>query len=147
MNTRAGEIKTFGIKLPRRQYKDRPAAYVVIQRENGDIATVKPGEHCFLPGGGSDPGEIPQETIVREAREELAWEILVGSKIGEAIQYFSSRGVDYKMHAVFYEAEFIRETGSLAENEPYWLSPSELENKFYHKCHEWAAKRVCTMPT
>lgn len=66
---------------------------------------------------------------------------MVGSKIGEAIQYFSLRGIDYKMHAVFYEAKFIRKTEDIAENEPYWLSPTELVNAFYHKCHEWAARR------
>jgi len=31
------------------------------------------GPHWAMPGGGSDPGETPEETVKRELEEETGW--------------------------------------------------------------------------
>ena len=84
----------FGNILTGIKYQDRPAAYAVITNEIGSIAAVKGNQHYFLPGGGSLSNETPEATIHRELREELARDVKLIRKIGEAIQYFSA-GEEY----------------------------------------------------
>ena len=129
---------TFGTILADINYQDRPAAYAVITNEIGRIAAVKGKQQYFLPGGGSLPTEMPEATIHRELREELARDVKLIRKIGEAIQYFSAGEEYYRMRAVFYRAEFISEPSGEAEHELFWLTPAEIAGQFLHQCHEWA---------
>ena len=56
----------FGARLEGVAYTERPAAYAVVAGENGTAATVRGASGMsFLPGGGSLPGETPEETLVR----------------------------------------------------------------------------------
>ncbi len=128
----------FGTILAGIRYQDRPAAYAVITNASGHTAAVKGRQHYFLPGGGSLPNETPEEPIHREVREELAREVQLLHKIGEAIQYFSAGEVYYRMNAVFYRAEFMSEPSGEGEHELHWLAPQAIAGQFFHQCHEWA---------
>src|SRR5260370_40751664 len=67
------ETKTFGSCLKGVRYTERPAAYAVVGGEHNTVAAVRGTSGMIgLPGGGSLPGETPEETLVREVREELA---------------------------------------------------------------------------
>jgi 8-oxo-dGTP diphosphatase len=44
---------------------------VVIINSKGMVAVVKSPKGYFLPGGGSLPGETPEDTVLREVREEV----------------------------------------------------------------------------
>lgn len=58
---------TFGKPLEGVAYTERPAAYVVVAGENGSVAAVRGAAGMIgLPGGGSLPGETPEETVRRE---------------------------------------------------------------------------------
>lgn len=46
-----------------------------------------------LPGGKVKPGEIPEATVVRELREELAVDVMVGRELGQ--QNFRHNGLRY----------------------------------------------------
>jgi 8-oxo-dGTP pyrophosphatase MutT (NUDIX family) len=61
-----------------------------------------------LPGGGSLPGETPEQTLVREVREELARGVRLVTQIGTARQFFYAAEDDchYDILAVFFLAEF-----------------------------------------
>ena len=124
------------------EYNLRRAAYAVIIGPNGRIAVVKGNSGYFLPGGGSLPAERPEQTLRREVREELAADVRIVRRIGEAVQYFYADEQHYRMEAVFFEAEFNREGGGGGEYELCWLGREEIERGFYHLSHAWASCQV-----
>ena len=128
----------FGSIISEIDYQARPAAYAVITNEDGKIAAVKGSSGYFLPGGGSLVNEMPEETVARELQEELARDVKIIEKIGEAIQYFSVGDEHYRMKAVFYKAAFAGEQKGKAEYDLYWLDAKEISGKFFHQCHGWA---------
>ena len=131
----------FGNQLEGIEYRERPAAYAVITNGDGKVAAVRGRRgNYFLPGGGSLPGEKPEQTIEREVREELARSVRLILKIGEAIQYFSVGESNYRMTAVFYQAEFASEQDGDAEHELEWLDREAMEESFFHECHKWAVR-------
>jgi ADP-ribose pyrophosphatase YjhB (NUDIX family) len=135
-------VPTFGAPEPGVTYTERRAAYVVIANEQRAIATVEfRGKH-FLPGGGSSSNETPENTVVREVREELAAEVVLIRNIGEAVQYFyaSSDDQHYRMQAVFFAARFIGAPNGSGEHWLHWLPATEARQAFYHECHAWAVQ-------
>jgi 8-oxo-dGTP pyrophosphatase MutT (NUDIX family) len=135
---------TFGFRREGVDYTDRPAAYAVVGNEYGGVATVSgPGGMLWLPGGGSLPGETPEETLIREVREELARSVWLVRKIGEATQFFYAAGEDcyYKMLGTFFLAEFPDEPNGSGEHELFWLPLAEAGGAFFHESHAWAVRR------
>jgi 8-oxo-dGTP pyrophosphatase MutT (NUDIX family) len=137
----APPAKVFGAIIAGATYGPRPAAYAVVKRADGAVAVVKTRRGCFLPGGGSLPGETPAETVRREVREELARDVRLTREIGRAVQYFRADEQYYRMEAVFFAAEFIGEPDGAGEHELGWLDTSETDNAFFHQCHAWAVKQ------
>ena len=141
----SAEPVVFGSAEPVVQYVERRAAYVVVARDDKVAAVVGARGKYFLPGGGSLPGETPEETVTREVSEELARGVRLTHKVGEAVQYFYS-GADerqYRMRATFFAGEFTDEVrGGACEHELSWLSAEEAERAFFHACHAWAARRA-----
>lgn len=139
------EINTFGFAEPQAQYTERRAAYVVVFNKEGRVAMVRGREKHFLPGGGSEPFEAPEETINREVREELARGVRLICPLGEATQYFYSAADDrhYRMRALFFRGEFTEEpcTGE-GEHEMEWLPVEEAERFCFHASHAWAISRA-----
>lgn len=145
MTMSMAEMPIFGSTETNIQYTERRAAYVVIVARNGKVALVRGRHKHFLPGGGSLPGEAPEDTVLREVREELARSVRLIRKLGEAIQYFYSAADDrhYKMDATFFAGEFTDEAGTGAgEHELCWLPVAEMERACFHACHAWAARRA-----
>ncbi|HZS08485.1 MAG TPA: NUDIX domain-containing protein [Blastocatellia bacterium] len=130
----------FGSIIPGAAYQARPAAYAVITGDGGTIAVVGYKGRYFLPGGGSLPGEAPEETVEREVREELARGVRITGRISKAIQYFPADGRHYRMEAVFFAAEFTGEPTGEGEHQLHWLDPGEIEQAFFHESHAWAAR-------
>ena len=135
----------FGLPDPHVEYTERRAAYVVLVGNDGKVALVAGREKYFLPGGGALPGEAPEETIVREVREELARGVRLTRRLGEATQYFYSADDDrhYKMFATFFAGEFTDEAcGGAGEHELHWLPLAEVEGVCFHACHAWAVRQA-----
>jgi 8-oxo-dGTP pyrophosphatase MutT (NUDIX family) len=134
----------FGSPLEGVRYVARPAAYAVVRGENATVAAVRgPSGMIGLPGGGSLPGESPEETVVREVREELARNVRLIHRIGEATQFFyaASDSCHYEMAAVFFLAEFPDEPTGQGEHDLFWLPLTEAAGAFFHECHAWAARQ------
>jgi catechol 2,3-dioxygenase-like lactoylglutathione lyase family enzyme/ADP-ribose pyrophosphatase YjhB (NUDIX family) len=135
---------TFGTRREGVAYTDRPAAYAVVAGENGTVAAVWGASgRAFLPGGGSLPGESPEETLVREVREELARSVRLVRPLGEAMQFFYSADEDchYRMAAVFFLAEFPEERSGQGEHDLFWLPLGEADQAFFHPSHAWACRQ------
>ena len=135
---------TFGKALKGVAYTERPAAYAVVAGKSGSVATVRGASGMtFLPGGGSLPGEMPEETLMREVREKLARNVRLVRRIGEATQFFYAADEDrhYKMQAEFFLAEFPDEPSGQGEHELFWLPLNEAAEAFFHECHAWAASQ------
>ena len=134
----------FGSPEPGVRYAERRAAYVVVADGDGRVATVESGGRHFLPGGGSLPGEAPEETVAREVSEELARGVRLTRRIGEAVQYFYSGedGLHYEMRATFFAGAFTDEArGGAGEHELHWLPVAEAEAACFHPCHAWAVRQ------
>jgi 8-oxo-dGTP pyrophosphatase MutT (NUDIX family) len=132
----------FGAPERNVQYCERRAAYLVVIRD-AKVAMVGSGQKYFLPGGGSMPDENPQETVVREVREELALGVRLLRSLGEATQYFYSVDDDrhYQMQAVFFAGEFTDAVdGGTGEHQLDWLSVREMDRSCFHECHAWAVR-------
>lgn len=129
------------------EYVARQAAYAVIVDQKRRIAAVKGTGKYFLPGGGSLPDETHEQTVAREIREELAREVRIVRRIGEAVQYFYAGGHNYRMEAMFFQAEFASEPSGAGEHELYWLASGEFDQGFFHQCHAWAAGQIADVST
>ena len=116
----------------------RRAAYAIIRRADGRVAAVREGGEWFLPGGGLEAGETPEQALAREADEELGRSLHIGERVADVLEYFYS-GADacwYSMTATFFRAELEPRDGA---PEPEWLDPLRQGDLFFHECHAWAA--------
>jgi 8-oxo-dGTP diphosphatase len=134
----------FGAPEPGVQYAERRAAYVVIT-DAGRVAVVEEAGKHYLPGGGAEGSETPEETVRREVHEELARGVRLIQKMGEVVQYFYSASDKrhYRMAAVFFTGELTdEECGGVAELELSWLARAEAEAICFHECHAWAIRQA-----
>ena len=132
-------IPTFGDQS-KSPTKLRKAAYAIIL-EDAKLAVVR-GENggYFLPGGGIDPGEVPQQALLREIQEECCKHAEIHSEIGEAIQFFSSKGHYLKMHVHVFLCSFTSAIQGKPEHTLFWMNPDEVP--FFHESHRWAVNKV-----
>jgi 8-oxo-dGTP diphosphatase len=135
--------RTFGTREPDEGYAYRVAAYVVVLKDDKVAAVCNEGK-CFLPGGGCVEGESPEQTLTREAAEELGLQLKIIKKLGEAEQYFysSEAGRHFKTHATFFLGEFGGFAQEAGKYEITWVPNSELEDKFFHEFQIWAVRKA-----
>jgi 8-oxo-dGTP diphosphatase len=68
----------------------RVGAYGLVSDNRGRLAVVRTGQGTFLPGGGIEPGEGPEEAIAREVLEECGMVIRLGVWTDRAVQFVYS---------------------------------------------------------
>jgi 8-oxo-dGTP diphosphatase len=75
----------FGVRLPDVVYQERPGAYAIIRRADGRLTLVcGEARRLFLPGGGVQPGERPEDALLREIIEEIGWRAHILDRVGRA---------------------------------------------------------------
>lgn len=136
----------FGVPDDGRRYKDRLAAFGVLERD-GQVAVVrvkKPdAEPWFdLPGGGVDEGETPEQGVVREFGEEAGLNVRPREVFARADQYFvNTEGLAWNNRSRFYVLDLLGEELSLKiedDHDLVWLAPLEAIATLRHDSHAWA---------
>ncbi len=139
-------VPQFGERRAGRTYADRPAAFGILERD-GQVAVVrieKPDGAVWidLPGGGVDPGETPEQGVVREYGEEAGLEVVVRESYALADQFFvNTEGEAWNNRSAFFILDLTAEDASLKVEEDHtlmWLSPLEAIASLRHDSHAWA---------
>jgi 8-oxo-dGTP diphosphatase len=130
-------IPVFGLRSETLPIKTRACAYAVVTKAEGLVAAVNESHGLHLPGGGIEPSETPAEAVHREVREELGCRVILGERIGQAIQYFESDGYCQALYATFYAAELGEAISATHEHELVWIPAEQL----LHAHHTWATQK------
>ncbi|MGE1115160.1 NUDIX domain-containing protein [Priestia megaterium] len=137
----------FGVHEDKQKYITKIGSYAVIYDEQiSSIALIKnyKGDY-FLPGGGLESDESPEECVKRECLEEAGLKVSIQENIGIAKQYFKSPN-DYKYYLSeghFYICKQLSKQNPLEEcNELLWVKPSIAIKMVVHDHHKWAISQL-----
>src|SRR5262249_17781702 len=133
----------FGAQVEGHTFHMRRAVYAVIRDSKGRVAAVRSRGNLFLPGGGIEGGETPEQALVREVEEECAQRLHIAGKIGEALQYFyaPSEHTYFAMHAIFYAGAFLGQTPGQVALPFVCVFPGD-QAPFFHASHVWVAQSL-----
>ena len=139
-------VLQFGDAEPGKDYRDRPAAFGVLELE-GRLAAAcitRPGEAAYidLPGGALDPGESEAEALVREFGEETGLRVSAGPLLGRASQFLlKTDGERVNNRCALFVARLEAEEAALKtepEHALVWLDPLQAIARLRHGSHAWA---------
>jgi 8-oxo-dGTP diphosphatase len=139
------EIPVFGTRIEGCAYVRRPSAYALVRNTASEWALVRTPSGCFLPGGGMEPAETPQQTVKRESREECGFVLNPGCVMARAIQFvYSSEEKQYfEKVCEFVEAELIALVAPAEDDhELLWLDLEQALKSLSHESHRWAVARA-----
>jgi 8-oxo-dGTP diphosphatase len=136
----------FGEPAPGRTYKDRPAAFGIVEL-SGRIAVVrveKPGHPAWfdLPGGALDPGEDAAQAVAREFGEEAGLVVAPAQAYATADQFFiNTDGEAFNNKATFFTLELRDVDEGLKCEDDHtlvWIEPDVAVRELRHDAHAWA---------
>jgi 8-oxo-dGTP diphosphatase len=139
-------VPQFGDPEPGRTYRDRPAAFGIVER-GGAIALVrieKPNHPAWidLPGGALDPGEDARQAVVREFGEESGLKVEPLQAYAYADQRFiNTDGEAFNNRGTFFTLTLLGEDAGLKIEDDHalvWLAPAEALVRLRHEAHAWA---------
>jgi 8-oxo-dGTP diphosphatase len=123
----------------------RPSAYVLIEDENDRVAVVRSADGIFLPGGGIEAGETPEEAIRREALEECGFIIQTGAWLVRAVQFSYSKAEEsyFEKRSTFVEGTVLGTDFSHLEanHEVIWINPESANQFLSHASQYWAVEQ------
>jgi 8-oxo-dGTP pyrophosphatase MutT (NUDIX family) len=123
----------------------RPGAYAIALDESGLLAVVLARGGPHLPGGGQDPGESLEQTLVREVREEIAHDAAVGACVGSASVHADSpeEGACFLKQGTFFLVTVGAPVeGVTPEHELVWMPPAQFARESPDPSHVWALRRA-----
>jgi len=102
----------------------RDSKILVCQRRRDDSHALQ----WEFPGGKVEPGEIPQEALVRELREELGIEATIGRELFRTRHRYRESG--QALELIFFQTYVERSTPlqNLVFERFEWADPSSLPN-------------------
>lgn len=139
-------VPQFGARQGGLAYPDRPAAFGIALRD-GLIAVVEvetPGQPTWrdLPGGGIDPGESPEEAVIREFGEETGLIVDAVDMIDRADQFFvDNKGQDFNVRGEFLRVSITGEAAALKIEDDHtliWMTPLDAIAAMRREAHSWA---------
>jgi 8-oxo-dGTP diphosphatase len=134
-------VPRFGIRPGARRATVRPSAYAFLRDRAGRVAVVRAVDGNFLPGGGIEDGESPEEAIVREALEECGLVVRVGVCVSRVVQFVvTAEGDSVEKRCAFFDARIERanRAAMLPGHETLWLGPASAARILKHDSQMWA---------
>jgi 8-oxo-dGTP diphosphatase len=139
------EAPVFGTRAEGERYTVRPSAYGLIEDGRGQIAVVRTSHGVFLPGGGIEEGETPEQAVVREALEECGLAVRAGDWATYAVQfiYSESERTHFEKLSTFVDAtvEAVASSATEADHELEWVAPEAASRLLTPESHGWAVER------
>jgi len=139
------DFPIFGTRVAGAIYRHRPSAYALVRNDAGLFAVVRTPVACYLPGGGMEPGETPEQTVVREGREECGFVLKPLAQLGRAMEicYSSEEGEYFEKDSFFIEAVIVgHEAPTELDHELHWMIAEKAGEALTHDSHRWALQRV-----
>ncbi len=135
-------MKYIGEKIEGKEYKERKTTYALITDVNGNIAVIlEHGNMYNMIGGKIEDGEKARETLIREAKEEIGYEL-------KNIKYLESLGCyhyldfldKYELAVMdFYSADIGEKVCEPIEKDVklVWVKLKDVVNKMYFEYHRY----------
>lgn len=138
-------IPVFGARVDGQTYIHRPSAYALVRNSRREFAVARTPVAHYLPGGGIDPGETPEQAVQREGREECGFVLELRGLLGRAIEicYSVEERQYFEKDSYFIEADVVGQvTPTELDHELLWLSAEDAIAKLTHESHRWAVRRA-----
>lgn len=141
------DILEFGPFDPAAQYRLRPGGYVIVIDEADRVAVLRGKAGVFLPGGGQDEGESPEDAAIREAREEAGFRVVLASCVGVAdeLVFAGAPWGHFRKRCTFFSAELASgsEIAPTTESEGRleWIEAAVAVDRLSHASQRWALLR------
>lgn len=137
--------REFGDVVPGVTYVRRSGGYAVICDTGNEVAVVSTRQGLFLPGGGQEDAETPEQAAVREAYEECGLRIRLRSRLGTAdeLVFAADEATYYRKRCTFFSAEVVRQEGrGEADHQLIWIIPEEAVARLRHESQRWAVSQA-----
>src|SRR4051812_39120059 len=97
-------------EVPINELSWRPSVYGIVIKDNATLLSKQFGDKYDLPGGGLDFGEIPEDGVAREVKEETGIDVNNPKLVGVANSFFQGSHADNKSYhciMLFYKCDFV----------------------------------------
>jgi 2-polyprenyl-3-methyl-5-hydroxy-6-metoxy-1,4-benzoquinol methylase/8-oxo-dGTP pyrophosphatase MutT (NUDIX family) len=136
-------VPVFGTRVEGCPYVVRPSAYALVRNGGGDLAVIRTPRGSYLPGGGVEANETPEQTVQREAKEESGLILKLRASLGRAVEivYSAEENVCFEKRCLFVEAEIIGQVlANERDHELIWADPDRAISLLSHESHRWAVR-------
>jgi 8-oxo-dGTP diphosphatase len=120
----------------------RPSANGIVVDGRGRLAAARTPEGLFLPGGGIEPGETPDQAVEREALEECGLVVRLEAWERRAIQITGGApsAIRYEKRSTFRAArpESVPAAGREPDHALEWVEVERAGRLLTDESHRWA---------
>jgi 8-oxo-dGTP diphosphatase len=132
------------------QYTQRPSVYGILTDLTGRVAVLEEAGQYYLPGGGIEKNETPEEGLKRELIEEMGCQMDVYQFLGQTIDYFLSykEPVYYCIPASYYLVGNFQIVQKPTEGiyVVHWMDVAEVIPRMARQGFAWAVKETAIAP-